>query len=505
MKRNLAMMLALVLLLSASGCKSSKNDGSTVESYIISYEDVYEDVPTASDGTDSTVSGSNSGSGNQGGGSGNTGTSGSGNQGSGNTGTGGTGAAASKPVQSKGSIQNLDFGGKTFTKTIVGVAPAYKIRMKEAFEKKFNCKVQFKSLPWETYNSKVASAMAAGDPYDICGLHYYFWPEAGVQGLYEPLDSYFYEQDLYDENSGSTAGIDLEQSRYYSWNGSTYGVANNRETYCGQPDVYFYNKTMVKGFEDPMKLYQEGKWTWDKFFEIAEIVTKSGKVKMFGGSWDGASFCQRNGVQTTKTVNGKVLSNLEDPLWAKSIKVAKEFLTKYCDSAGGRSDPEPFINGKHFMHQQTITWGTFDGYDMIIKSSAFKKNYDNLGIVPLPQGPDNKNDIYVLDGPQAKAAGKGSKDPRVAVAWVWFASQWKDPMQEDDPALYSSEVYKMLDKVYRSHYYGIPNYKTSSKKVMDLHGTIFTDSIYGDQDFTKLVQDNIKTIQSIIDDSLGQK
>ena len=492
MKRKLAMLLALTLLLGASGCKSSKNNNSATESYIIIYEDVDNPAASGSSGTSSNGSGTS--------GSGTSGSSG----GSANTGTGGSGAAATKPVQTKGTISNLDFGGQTFTKTIIGTAPAYKIRLKEAFEKKFNCKIKFVNLPWESYNSKVASAMAAGQPYDICGLHFYFWPEAGVQNLYAPIDEYLYEQDLYDPNSGSTAGIDLDQCRYYSWNGKTYGIANNRNTYCGQPDVYYYNKTMVKGFEDPMELYLKGEWTWDKFFEIAEIVTKGGKVKMFGDDWDLGSFAQRDGILSTKTVNGKVTTNLDDPLWTKAVKTGAEFFAKYCERIGGRSDPTPFLNGQTFMKQHEITWGTFDGYDLIVKSSAFKNNYDNLGIVPIPKGPNNTNDIYVKAAPQAKAAGNGSKDPRVAVAWVWFASQWEDPLGEDDPALYSSDVYNMLDKVYKSTYYGMPNYKTSTQKVMDLTSEIFTNTKYGDGDFTKLVADRITTIQSIIDDSLKQ-
>ena len=511
MKRKIAMLLALALLFSASGCKSSeKDDNGKTESYIVTYEDVYEDVPGEKGTTEKTTSGKTKTI-KKGGGT--TTVTDDSNQSSGkkdtsagkynNTGAG-AGATSTKALKEKGTIANIDFGGKSFTKTIVGVAPAYKIRLKEAFEKKFNCKVKFVNLPWETYNSKVASAMAAGQPYDICGLHFYFWPEAGIQGLYEPLDSYFYKADLYDENSKSTAGIDLEQSRYYSWNGSTFGVANNRETYCGQPDVYYYNKALIKGFEDPMKLYLEGKWTWDKLFEIAEIVTKGGRVKMFGTDFAVSSLAQRDGIVSTKIVNGKVKTNLDDPAWPSALKKCKEFYDKYCGNTDSRSEYTDFMAGKYFMHQQTITWGTFDGYDMIIKSPAFKKNFKNLGIVPLPKGPNNKTDFYQLDAPQAKAAGKGSKDPRAAVAWVWFASEWQDPMKKDDPSLYPAEVYKMLDKVYRSHYYTHPNYKTSSKKVMDLESEIFNNYAAGNGDFTKLVADRIATIQSIIDDSLKQ-
>jgi len=497
MKRILALVIALLLVFSAVGCKSSKDTGSDNVSYITTYEDEYIDVYDEDGNPVSSTTTQSGASSQSGGGKGNSGTTSSG---------GNAGTPSTKPVNKKGTISNLDFGGKTFTKTIIGTAPAYKIRMKEAFEKKFNCKVKFVNLPFETYNSKVASAMAAGDPYDICGLHPYFWPEAGVQGLYEPLDEYFYKDDLYDPNSKSTVGIDLEQSKYYSWNGKTYGVANNRDTHCSQPDGYYYNKLMFEeaGLEDPLELYNKGKWTWDKLFEMAEEVvdTKKGKY-MFGLDFQLGSFVSRNGILGTKVVNGKVKTNLDDPRYPASVKKAVEFFNKYCENAGGRSVLDQFINGNHYMHQHEITWGTFSGYDLIINSPAFDKDFDNLGVVPLPTGPDNNNNIYLKGGPQAKCAGKGSKDPRVAVAFVWFASVWEDPMQQDDPSLYSDEIYKAFDKDYKDTNYSDPNYKTSSKKVSDLTNEIWA-GVRDGGDWTKLVNDRIKTIQSIIDDSLGQ-
>ena len=44
MKRKLALLLALVFVFSAAGCKSSKGNSSVTESYIITYEDEYVDV-----------------------------------------------------------------------------------------------------------------------------------------------------------------------------------------------------------------------------------------------------------------------------------------------------------------------------------------------------------------------------------------------------------------------------------------------------------------------------
>jgi len=125
MKRILALALALLLVFGATGCKSSNQTSSDNVSYITTYEDEYIDVYDEDGNPVSSTT--QSGTSNQsGGGKENSGTSSSG---------GNAGTPSTKPVNKTGTISNLDFGGKTFTKTIIGTAPAYKIRMKEAFEK----------------------------------------------------------------------------------------------------------------------------------------------------------------------------------------------------------------------------------------------------------------------------------------------------------------------------------------------------------------------------------
>ena len=143
-------------------------------------------------------------------------------------------------------------------------------------------------------------------------------------------------------------------------------------------------------------------------------------------------------------------------------------------------------------------------YDSIVKSSAFGKNFDNLGVVPFPYGPNNTSKTNPAHGGQAKAAGKGSKDPRVVIAWTKFASEFEDPMQDEDPSLYSAEIYTALNKCFDNINNMIDNYKTSSDSAQNYIGKI-EETALKNGDITKAINDYSGTIQSIINSSLGQK
>lgn len=479
MKKIVSLLLAAFMVVSVCGCKSTGDDTSDIVSYITTEEEILIDGETAG-----TTSGGTTASG-----------------GTTNSGGGTSGLTNSNAP----SVDNLDFGGQTFTKTIIGSIPQSTMRRKEAFEKKYNCKIKLVSLKWETYNSQVATAMASGNPYDICGIASYNWPEAGVQGLFEPLNQYLNDSDLYDPNTG--IGIDMNNSKDFELDGKLYGVSTHSDVYVPMLQVLYYNKLMFKdaGLEDPLKLWENGKWTWDKLFEYGKAVTNASKGKyLMGQEFNMTTWVLSNGFNYTKTSNGKVTQNLSDQLYLDSLKKGYEFYSKYVGPKGYSDDPTEFYNGNYYMFCQVSSYGTYYMYDSIVKSSAFGKNFDNLGVVPFPYGPNNTGKTNPAHGGQAKAAGKGSKDPRIVIAWTKFASEFEDPMQDEDPTLYSAEIYSAFKKCFDNINNMMPNYKTSSDSALNYIGKI-EDAASKNGDITKAINDYSGTIQSIIDSSLGQK
>lgn len=493
-KRILSLLLAALMVATVAGCTDSKQTTSDTVSYITEWEDYDEVVEGEESGADKTASSSKADKTN------------SSSKKDNKTNTASkTDKVNSDTVSNNGSVtKGLDFGGKTFTKTIIGAIPARTVRKKEAFEKKYNCKIKLVSLKWEQYNSQVATAMSSGTPYDICGLQSYFWPEAGVQGLYEPLNKYISKEDLYNSKTG--IGIDLDVSSEFEMNGNLYGVSNHSGIFASMLQVMFYNKLMFEdaGLEDPLKLYNSGKWTWDKFFEYAKKVKNASKGKyLVGQEFSATNFVKSNGFKYSVIKNGKVTSNITDKLYLSSLQKYEEFAKNYMGPKGYSDDPTEFYNGNYYMFSQAYTYGTYYMYDTIVNSAAFDNDFSNLGVVPFPAGPNNTKKLNPGGGAQAKAAGKGSKDPRIVIAWTKFDLEFDDPAADEDPYQYSKEINTMITKLFDNINDGMANYKTSSQSVTDIIGKIEGAAKTGG-DYVSLIESNKTTIQNIIDDSLGQ-
>ena len=492
-KRIGCLVFAFLLMISAVGCAKEKDNDETV-SYVTSY--IEEEVDDGSDANEAKDEKS-------------------GKEDKKDASSGETTKAVQKEkstnhetadinVKKSGTVDSLNFGGKKFTKTIIGTITQATMRRKAAFEKKFNCKIELVSLQWESYNSQVATAVAAGNPYDICGLQSYFWPEAGVQGLYEPLNDYISKDDLYNSKTG--IGIDLNTSGEFMYKNKLYGVSNHSGAYASMVQVMFYNKAMFKaaGLKDPLELYNSGQWTWDKFFEYGKKVYNKQKNKyLCGRELSPTSFALSNGFEYVKYNNGKVTENLSDKKYHTALKKYGEFMKNYAGPKGYSDDPSEFYNGNHYMFSQMYSYGQYYMYDSIVASSAFKNDYSNLGIVPWPIGPDNTNKVTPGHGGQAKSAGKGSKDPRIVIAWTKFEREFKDPQASGDKTMYSPEIQKLITSLFDRVNDTIPNYKTSSNSARTLISKIEKAAATGG-DYVSLINSSKGTIQSIINDSLKQ-
>lgn len=491
-KRIICLALAALMLISVCGCTKVKDATSDTVSYITTYEDVYEDVVVEGEGSGST---------------GNSGTTAGGSGGGSGLGSDKTTDVGKNITVQEGTVtKGLDFGGKTFTKTIVGAIPAKTMRRKEAFEKKYNCKIKLVSLQWEAFNSQVATAMASGQPYDICGLADTHFPQCVIQGLYEPLNDYIYEDDIYNAKTG--IGIDMNNSRRFEFKGKLYGVSDHDDVYVPFMQVMYYNKVMFEDaeLEDPLKLWQQGKWDWTALEKIGKAVTNPSKGKyLMGQEFSMLTWVLSSGYNFLKTdSSGKVTHNLSDSLLITAANAGKKFRDAYVGPKGYSDDPTEFYNGNYYMFCQASSYGQYYMYDSIVASSAFENNFKNLGVVPFPLGPNNTEKAYPAHGGQAKAAGKGSGAEKLVIAWTKFASEFEDPERENDPTYYSAEIQAALNTAFNNVNNSIYNYSTSSNSAVSLTNEILSVAAQGG-DITKAISERSNTLQSIIDSVLGQK
>lgn len=424
----------------------------------------------------------------------------SGNNGGTNNGSGGS----VTPPTNKGSLlEGLDFGGKTFTKTIIGTVGNQVMRTISAFEEQYNCKIKLVRLKWETYNSQIATRMASGDPYDICGIANQMFPECVVQSLYEPLDKYITKADQYDPKTGY--GIDMDMSSYYNYQGKMYGLVAHTGRLSTLPYVLYYNKLKFKeaGLEDPLALYNKGQWTWSMFLEYGKIVKDPAKGQYLIGQDIHNTFVYSNDWNPVKFANGKTLTNIKDSKFINGLSKFSEICSTIVGPKSFSDNPSEFINGNYYMFMQQSMYGYLDLMPKVVASSAFKKNKANLGICPVPVGADNKTKASPAFCGQGKAAGKGSDDPRVVVAWVLFSNMFTDPEAKNDPYTYNEEQQAIIDKISDNVIPTMNYYKTSTQNAATLTDEIIEAARKGN-DYSKLISDYSKTIQTIIDDSMKQ-
>ena len=401
--------------------------------------------------------------------------------------------------------QGLDFGGKTFIMAIP-YTPSDAVKAKiAAFESKYNLKINLKIFSFNSYSNQVAALMNSGTSVDIGNMHGSMFPNAVIANLYEPLDDIITTADLCNTSNPDAGGIDIEKSKYFAWNNYLYGTCGY---YATQPMMIYYNKKMVNdyGFEDLRTLYEKGEWSWDKLKEIGATVLKSSGKKIYFGSMEYYSgwAVPANGGEYVTYKNNKPVENLT----SERVIHALQFVQSICTgenaiikNAGSSQDSSCFFSGDTF----SFAGGT-NAYEKFCESAkssnAFGKKAENLGMVPLPLGPDNKEKKYPTDYLSCDTAGKGTSDRRVAVVWTKFCASYdsdagkKYIMKDEDKKLFNG----LMGNIISSN----NGFSSSSESVNNIVSEI-ESKVYLGYNITEILENNRTRVQSCIDTALLQQ
>ncbi len=323
----------------------------------------------------------------------------------------------------------LNFGGKTFTHAKNGatVDPNSEYgKWCAAFEKAYNCKLQVFGLAMSEYQAGVAARAAGGQPYEIVFLYDSNFPSMIVANLMDPLEDYFTTADLWNEKSKNEGGLSYSLSNDMSLNGHVYAVGG---TYLTTPGVIWYNKKLFKdngydGKNDPMALYNAGKWTWEKVYEILSDI-QNPDAGLYGLNsispyYSHMMFATYATGIAKKTKDG-VVQNTGDPQLYKCFEMMKKLnygKQSVCDPRNQYEDGmAQFLNGT------TAAWMNYTGGAWDLYKAMDNKTYSafgtkaqqkqNVGMVPLPV--ENNKGIHAIWAWMGYGAGKGvSEDAKKA-------------------------------------------------------------------------------------------
>lgn len=496
-KRVLSLLLAVMMVLGLTACGVSTDTGSVWEEY--SY---YEETPVESDDssskTDAPVSSQTASK-----------------QPAANTSSKQNDGTISRDVMiqkgTKPVSSGLDFGGKTVTYAI-GVDLTADVKLMIAqFEKKFNCKVVTENLTFNDYVQMLAAKVAGKKTYDIVQVEGLRFPSIAIANMCEPLEDTITTADFNNTGDVSKGGFDQELSESFIWNDHLYAVVGVKGEYAPNMTVLFYNKKIFKeaGAKDPRELYEAGKWDWDAFYEAGTVIAKNTSSKI----------CDLSVMRRVNYMNdawGIDISKPESPKAAltssKMIK-AYEFAQKCLVGPNAiavnenlQGSAEPFIEGKVAM----LNGFAFHLYtslnlgESVEASNAFGKNIKNLGIVPVPLGPDNTRKAYQVGSwLYGIGAGIGTQDKRIAMSFAQFATTFTTRANTD--YTYSAEDQKLLDqlqvgeKIWATESYSDGS-NVAYELIQQMQGKIFKG-----EDIAQTLNSYNAQIQNCIDVTIGQQ
>ncbi|MBQ8203173.1 MAG: extracellular solute-binding protein [Clostridia bacterium] len=483
MKRIIACILALVMMiLPLTACSKDSGD----ESYY-SYYYEYEDVSDETDGEeeDETSSKDKTSSSNKGG----------------TTSTGKDAGQSSSELLKK----DFDLKGKTVTMAITEEdqynTTSFKA-MISAFQTKYGCKVKTHTLQFSGYNTQVSQRMSTGDPYDICYVHGNFFPAGPIAGCYADLTDAMNNASF--KKQVDLSGINMEKTNKFLWDGKLYGVCDNN---CAFPDIFYYNKALFQKaeLEDPRTLYNNGQWTWAKVFEQGKEVTDASQNIYYLASF--FVITQTYGKSSITVDDGKPVLNLKAPETVKALELIQKIYNGN-DAIGEKMDgsdhTKSFIEGRNYVYFEESS--KYPGLvAQVKKSMAFGKKVENLEIVPIPlidEDGKQMSDAYPTGWYTSISAGNGS-DPRIALAWAAFEATYKSTVKGSNE--YDDEDQALIDKIMAGK--TIPNrhggFTTSSASTVTLHDPMIK-KVRDGEDIAKVLDEYYPQYQACIDETVNQ-
>lgn len=239
-----------------------------------------------------------------------------------------------------------------------------------------NVEVKLDVIPFGDYVEKVTLQLAGGNPPDIGWLAEATAPTFIEAGVLADMAPALVGDAAYDLADFSKSALSLWQR-----GDAIYGIP-----FSNSPFVTYYNADMfaAAGLETPDTLAARGEWTWEKFREVARVITESQPKGVYGYEQsDGEGYGARLWVSITPMLRayggdawnsqGECLLDSPGSVAAMSLYHSMIFEDKSVTPPGERAD---FFSGQSAM---TVT--------QLSRAAQLQGATFEWGIAPLPSGP----------------------------------------------------------------------------------------------------------------------
>ena len=338
-----------------------------------------------------------------------------------------SGDTANTVSRSADGLWNKKFEGVTLKRILWYTPSESEKKLVGEFEEKTGAKVVDEVVDYENYNTKIASSIAAGDPYDIGYIYGAFFPTQIIAGMYQPINtSYMASEYLLNSSSAETiaqGGFDINKMDFYKWKNNYYGFSSYWDV--DMMVMYFRTDLFAEaGLKTPLQYAESGEWNLDTFYKLATALTntKAGVAGYCAGGENTrsyAEFVQAQGTQIVKyDSNGVPSQNLNDSKVLDGLNFIQKITT------GATS----VINANASFRKGTAAMsidGLYEAPKMMNDTNVPTTVKNNWDIAPIPLAASNKDGAYPCDWLKAIGIVNGSKNAEAVAAFALHMSQGK--------------------------------------------------------------------------------
>ncbi len=331
------------------------------------------------------------------------------------------------------------------------------------FTKETGIKVNYEIVNYDSYFTKITSEVAAKNAPDAVRLQNV--TRTNLINL-QPMQDLGYDF--------TDAAWDKNIMNAYTFNGNLYGVNMvGSPFYC--PVMIFYNKNLINTYDldDPYELWKDGKWTWDKLWEMCEEFVENAPDDSFLGYGAMAQmeyqFAYNKPTITYNKKTNTFSHNLKDENYIKSWQIYANNFDKGLISRA-LSNVDDFNAGK-------LLFTAWDAIASRNGSAAFRaiRSQGAVACVPLPALKKGTKDYQLIAEPQAFGIPKTAKN---AALVPYYLRYYFDADNYDMKNFYNvdhaAEVHKYIQTKNPAINY---NGAVINKELSGMHASQFLDAL----------------------------
>lgn len=269
------------------------------------------------------------------------------------------------------------------------------------FQQKYGGNIKTKIVSWSERYEQLAYSINGGEGIDFFPANDFdAFPKGAIKDMFVPVDDYI--------DYSSPLWTDVKEANdRFMWDGKHYMICTDVTSDC----IMIYNRTVMNemGFEDPAKLYAEGKWTWDTLKDMLSKFCDENESRYgIDGWYFEAGISKTTGVPYIGLENGRIVNNMRN----SDIERVQNYMYDL-NKSGYILDKSKFEWTEHpeFIASGKELFYPCGMWKLYCEKSQWSSLFgDDAFFVPMPKDPE-ADEYYTPSGINGYLMVKGGQNP----------------------------------------------------------------------------------------------